>query len=60
MPLKSGVQNIRSNIEELMTGKIGTTRRKAIKTYAKKHNIPFKDARFELAKAIAVSKSKEK
>lgn len=60
MPLKTGTENIRSNIKELMTGDISTSRRKAIKTLAKMKGMSFSDARFYQAKAIAVSQSKKK
>lgn len=60
MPLKTGAENIRSNIKELMTGEISPSRRKAIKTLAKRKGMSFSDARFYQAKAIAVSQAKKK
>ena len=43
-----------------MTGEISPSRRKAIKTLAKRKGMSFSDARFYQAKAIAVSQAKKK
>ena len=53
MPLKTGPGSVRYNVSELTTGKIGTSRKKAIKTLAKKRGISQKKARFIQALAIA-------
>lgn len=55
MPLKSGIQNFRSNVEELMQKPQSKSRRKAINTIAKKHGITKADAQFKQALAIARS-----
>lgn len=55
MPLLSGAGNIRANIKELNTGKVGPARKKAIRTYANKHGISQADARFKLSLIIAKS-----
>ena len=55
MPLKKGTQNLKSNIHELLTAPISPSRRKAINTIAKKHNIPFAEARKR--QALAISKT---
>ena len=60
MPLLPGVQNIRKNIHELNAGKIGPARKKAIETYAKKHNISKEDAKFKLSLIIAKSVATKK
>ena len=60
MPLLSGAANIRKNIKELNTGKIGPARKKAIATYAKKHKLSAKDARFRLSLVIARETAKKK
>ena len=59
MPLLPGTKNIRNNVKELNEGKIGPARMKAIKTYAKRKGITFKEARFKLSLVIAKSKSRE-
>jgi hypothetical protein len=51
--LQKGPFNIRKNIIELNTGKIGPARKKAIATYAKKHNITKEEARFRQSLIIA-------
>jgi len=60
MPLLKGTENIKKNIHELNTGKVGPARRKAIATYARKHGISHKEAKFKLslviAKAVALKK----
>lgn len=59
MPLLSGAQNIRKNIKELTTGKVGSSRRKAISTLAKKWGVNNKEARFRQALIIAKFKANE-
>ena len=44
---------LRENIRELIRGKPGKTRAKAIRTIAKKHGISEKQAKLKQAKAIA-------
>lgn len=60
MPLLPGTHNIRKNVEELNSGSVGPARRKAIATYAKKHGISAKEAKFrlslEIAKSVAMKK----
>lgn len=60
MPLLQGAGNIRKNIKDLNTGKVGATRTKAIATYAKKHGITKKDARFKLSLIIAQNVASKK
>jgi hypothetical protein len=60
MPLLTGSKNIRANIKELTTGKVGSARTKAIHTIAKKHGISTKAAKFKQALAIAYSQAKKK
>ena len=62
MPLLSGRSDkvIAANIQELNSGEIGAARRKAIKTYAKKHGLSFDDARQHLSEAIAMGMAKRK
>jgi len=60
MPLAKGTGKIRQNMQELMTGHVGATRKKAIVTLAKRRNISANEARFVQAKAIAVSQGRKK
>ena len=60
MPLKTGKGSVAYNVKELTTGKVGPARKKAIATYAKKHGISNKEARFKLAVAISYSQAKKK
>lgn len=53
MPLLKGAKNIRTNIIELNSGKVGSARNKAIKTLAKKWKISEKEARFKQSLIIA-------
>lgn len=59
MPLLPGHQNIRANIQELQTGEMSASRRKAIRTYARKHGLSFKEAKFRMSTIIAASKANE-
>ena len=58
--LKKGVQNMRSNYNELMTNIESSGRRKAIETLAKKHNITFEEAQHRQALRIIQSKADKK
>ena len=60
MPLYSGSKNIRRNISELNTGKVGKSRKKAIRTLAKKWHVSEKEARFKQSLIIAKKKASEK
>ena len=60
MPLKSGSGSVKYNVKELTTGKVGSSRAKAIKTLAKKWNVSPKEARFRQALVIAKKKAMEK
>jgi len=55
MPLKQGPGSMKKNITELMTGEMSPSRKKAIKTIAKKEGISFEEARKK--QAFAISKS---
>lgn len=55
MPIKTGPGSMIKNMNELMTGDMGATRKKAIKTLAKKEGISFEEARKR--QAFAISKS---
>ena len=57
-PLLKGTENVRKNIVELQTGEMSEKRRKAIKTYAKNHDMKFKDAKFKMSLIIAKAKAK--
>ena len=61
MPLKSGKskKTISANIKELMKD-AGKSRKKAIKTLAKKQGISQKEAKRKQAVAIALSKARKK
>ena len=59
MPLSTKLQDVKKNIIELNTGEVGSSRKKAIDTYAKKHNISKEDARFKLSLIIAKSVAKK-
>lgn len=56
MPLTSGIGSVKSNMEELTTGKVGSSRRRAIKTLAKKWGISEEEARIK--QAFIISKQK--
>ena len=62
MPLKAGKSKkvISKNIKELMTTKPSPAREKAIHTLMKKRGITYKTAKQILAKAAALSKSRQK
>jgi hypothetical protein len=60
MPLLPGTHNIRKNIKELNLGQVGSARKKAIETYAKKHNLSKEDAKFKLSLIIAKSVATKK
>lgn len=53
MPLKSGAGSIRYNINELMGKVQSPSRRKAITTLARKHNITRQEAQLFQAQKIA-------
>lgn len=59
MPLKTGSsqKTISSNIKELNTSEPSEPREKAIKTYMKKHNYSYEQAKQKLSVAIAMSKA---
>lgn len=59
MPLIKGPGSVSTNVKELTTGKVGKSRRKAIATYARKHGISKKEARFKLALAISYAQAKK-
>ena len=60
MPLYKGQSNFKKNLTELVTGKVGTARKKAIYTLAKREGISFKEARMKQAVKIAnVYKNKQ-
>ncbi len=61
MPLKSGKskKTISANIKELMKD-AGKSRKKAIKTLAKKQGISQKEAKRKQAAAIALSKARKR
>lgn len=59
MPLSTKLQDVKKNIMELNTGEVSDSRKKAIKTYAKKHGISKEDARFKLSLIIAKSIAKK-
>lgn len=60
MPLKKGKskKTFEYNVKELVKGKVGSKRKKAIKTLAKKRGISEKQARIKQALAIAYSQSR--
>lgn len=60
MPLKSGAGSVKYNVKELTTGKVGSSRAKAIKTLGKKWKVTPKEAKFRQALIIAKSKAMEK
>ena len=60
MPLKKGAGSIRGNMVELMNAPASASRKKAIATIARKHNISRKEAQFRQAKAIAISQARKK
>lgn len=60
MPLKIGAKNIRSNIKELTTGKVGKSRSKAINTLAKKWGVTKSEAKFKQALIIAKNAASKK
>jgi hypothetical protein len=61
MPLKIGSskKTFASNMSELMKGKVGSARKKAIKTLAKKKGISPKKARQKQAIAIAFAQKRK-
>ena len=60
MPILKGKNTVRANMKELLKGKIGKSRSKAIATIAKKRGISKADARLIQAKAIAMSAARAK
>lgn len=60
MPLLNEPENIRANVEELMTNIDSPARKKAIHTLMKKHNITFQEAAFRQARRIAQAVSRKK
>jgi len=52
MPLTG---NVKKDVEELIRTEPSQPRDKAIKTYAKKHNISYEDAKRKLAVIIALN-----
>jgi len=60
MPLYKGYENFNKNLGELVDGKVGKTRKKAINTIARKYGLSKKEARFKQALIIAKSKAMEK
>lgn len=60
MPIKHGPGSIKSNMKELTTGKVGSSRKKAIKTLAKKWGISEKAARYKQAFIIAKNAARKK
>lgn len=52
--------SIRSNVEKLMTDKMGKTRRRGVLTLAKKRNISINDARFHQAVKISQKLARKK
>lgn len=60
MPLPPGHENFKANVHELNFGTVGSSRKKAINTYSKKHNLSKADARFALSLKIASAVAKKK
>lgn len=61
MPLKKGTGSVAYNVKELTEQPIeSASRRKAIKTIAKKHGISENAARFKQALAISYSQAKKR
>lgn len=60
MLLQKGLGTIRKNVTELMSGRVGKTRQRAIVSIAKKNNISRQEARFRQAKAIAISQARKR
>ena len=58
MPLLPGYNNIKKNVEELVTGKMSGPRRKAVNTLAKRWGISKEEARFRQALIIAKETAK--
>ena len=59
MPLTSGPGSMKPNLHELTHGKVGSARRKAIKTLSKKWGVSEKEARAKQAWIIAKNKLKK-
>lgn len=59
MPLATGPNSIRKNVLELMNPPRSASRKKAIVTLAKRHNISRKDAQFKQSIAIAKSQARK-
>lgn len=55
MPLIKGKQNIGKNISELVNSKPSRSRRKAIETYARNHNVSYEVAKQKMAVIIALN-----
>jgi hypothetical protein len=60
MPLKKGQGTIRYNVQELMSKVQSPSRKKAIATIAKKHNISKEDAQWRQAIRISQSQARKK
>jgi len=58
--LKKGQGTIRANVKQLMEPPRSQSRKKAIITIAKKHNITREEAQFHQAISIAKSQAKKK
>jgi len=59
MPLKTGINSIRSNVSELMKPALSEARKKAIITIARKNNISIADAQLKQALAIGRSQARK-
>lgn len=55
MPLRKGAGFLKKNMQELMSEDVGSSRKKAIATLAKKHGISREEAKKRQAFAIAKS-----
>jgi len=60
MPLVKGPGTIRQNVSELMKAPESSARKKAILTISRKHNIPYAEAQFRQAQAIAKKQARLK
>ena len=60
MTLLKGQGTIRRNVKELMQPALSQSRKRAIATLAKKHNISRQDAQFRQSIAIAKSQARKK
>lgn len=53
MPLKPGINNIRSNVDKLMKPVVSPARKKALMTMMKERGMTMEQAQFHQAKRIA-------